>query len=120
MSEQKDKKPSGFDMSEAWDDVIFSDSAKDKALAGLKFLGKGLFNTAKFVADTAPKVANASEKVADNVIRTHKSEVKRIESRLKDSSLTDAERSALERRHNELMENISSLEEKLENVRNQR
>lgn len=82
-----------FDMEQAWDDVLFGENAKEKAIAGLKFLGKGLFNTGKFAVKSAPKVAETFATTNANIASNN---IKEIDKRLKDNSLSDNERFALE------------------------
>lgn len=60
MSDRDDDTPQKsdeyFSLSEAYDDVKNSFGAKDKAMAGLKLFGKGLFNTGKYLLKEAPGV----------------------------------------------------------------
>lgn len=44
------KQPSYFKMSEAMDEFSCSMGTQEKSVAGLKLVGKGLFNTVKFAA----------------------------------------------------------------------
>jgi len=60
MSDTDDDTPQKDDeyysLSEAYDDMKYSFGAKDKAVAGLKLFGKGLFNTGKYLFKEGPGV----------------------------------------------------------------
>ena len=87
MDEQEDKESKYFKMSDAWDEVSYGVGAGEKAKAGLKMLGKGLFNFGKFVATEAvPKMVEQS--IEQNVNRSSQL--------LKNENLTDEQRNRLE------------------------
>lgn len=116
MSSSKDDKElfPYFDMGEAWDDVIFGDGAKEKTVAGLKFLGKGLFNTGKFAVKTTPK---AVEILLSRNIETANTNIKQINKRLKDKNLSHDERFALEQKRLNAEQNKTTAEEALAKYR---
>ena len=80
-SEKKDLL-SYFKMSEAVDDVKYSVGAKETTVSALKLVGKGLFNSAKFIIASAPK---AMEEVS-------KQQLNQTEKQLKRKDLTSEER----------------------------
>lgn len=87
------KKSGYFKMSNALDDFNYSFGAKEKAAAGLKLFGKGLFNVARYtVTEVLPEVA-----------------IKSAENNLKNKDLTDDRRSEIKER----IENVKSLKEKM-------
>jgi len=58
-----DEKSGYFKMSKAFDEFNDGFDAKEKAAAGLKLFGKGLFNVAKYaVTEALPKYAELVEK----------------------------------------------------------
>lgn len=61
MSGDKDKY---YDISEAYGELVYgSIGKKEKAMAAVKLIGKGLFNTAKFVVvDAIPQMKQELEK----------------------------------------------------------
>jgi hypothetical protein len=63
-----------FKISEAVDDVKSSYGAKDKTVSTLKLVGKGLFNSAKFVVESTPKVM---QEVARQSMNNSERELKR-------------------------------------------
>jgi len=74
-----------FKMSEAVDDVKYSYGAKDKTVSALKLVGKGLFNSARFVVESAPKVI---EEVA-------KQQMNQSDKQLRRTDLNDEQRDRL-------------------------
>ena len=74
-----------FKMSEAVDDVKYSSGAKDKTVSALKLVGKGLFNSAKFVVESAPK---AIEEVA-------RQQMNQSDKQLRRTDLSDEKRERL-------------------------
>lgn len=61
-----------YDISEAWDDVIFESEATDKLKAGAKFIGKLGFNALRFAGEVALEAAKqAPTEVPKGVIRNY-------------------------------------------------
>lgn len=83
MSEQqKDEKSKYYSLSEAWEDVSYSDGG-DKVVNSFKLLGKGLFNVGKFIATEAvPGI------VEENI--------RKSSAMLKNDNLTDEQRAKFE------------------------
>lgn len=89
MSEsEEEKKRSYFNMSAAVDELrLESFGKREKAVAGLKILGKGLFNAVKYTAkEVLPAVTNAAAT----------STARQADKQLKDPDLSDAQRAKLE------------------------
>lgn len=88
MSEsEEEKKRSYFNMSAAVDELRFESFGKrEKAVAGLKILGKGLFNAVKYTTEVLPAVTNAAAT----------STARQADKQLKDPDLSDAQRAKLE------------------------
>lgn len=63
-----------YSMSDAFDDLRFSYGAEEKALSTVKLIGKGLFNSGKFIAKVAPKVvqevAKHNMKLSENMLNS--------------------------------------------------
>ncbi|MFZ6772339.1 hypothetical protein ACO0LB_06430 [Undibacterium sp. SXout7W] len=64
-----EKKDRYFSMAEAVDELRYGSFGKrEKAVAGLKLLGKGLFNAAKFtVTEVLPEAAKHAEKQTEKM-----------------------------------------------------
>jgi hypothetical protein len=65
MSNQNEEEKEAFNfdyfkISDAVNDIKSSSGAKNKTVSTIKLLGKGLFNSAKFIAEEAPKFLQAS------------------------------------------------------------
>ncbi|HAV5431279.1 TPA: hypothetical protein JI046_11755 [Acinetobacter baumannii] len=91
-----------FNMSEAIEEVKCSFGAKDKAVSTLKLVGKGLFNSAKFVVKNTPK---ALEDLA-------RDQMKQTEKQLKRTDLSDEQREKLTAMHAKSKESYETLKER--------
>ncbi len=61
-----------YDISEAWDDVIFESETTDKLKAGAKFIGKLGFNALRFAGGVAIEAAKqAPTEVPKTIIRNY-------------------------------------------------
>ncbi|MDC4761762.1 hypothetical protein OHW66_14135 [Acinetobacter baumannii] len=107
MSENKGKESLDYyNMSEALDEVKYSFGAKDKALSTLKLVGKGLFNSAKFVVKETPK---ALEDFA-------KDQMNQSGKMLKRTDLTDEQRAKFTEIHNKSKANYENLKQRNEDA----
>jgi len=98
-----DNKSGYFKMSDALDDLTMSFGAKDKAVAGLKLFGKGIFNVGKFaVAEVLP---TAAEQMAHT-------NIKNSDKLLKSSNLDVESRERVEKSRNNSKELLEKLKEK--------
>ena len=68
MNDKKNEKY--YNLSNALEDFADAYGAKDKAISGLKLLGKGLFNVAKYAAtDGAVAVAESAKNKSENALK---------------------------------------------------
>lgn len=109
MSEDEnneEKKPFDyFKMSKALDEVKSSYGTKEKAVSALKLVGKGLFNSAKFVAENGPKAVHDFSKNAAY------SSMKQSEKALKRKDLSEEQREKLMDINNRSREQYQELKE---------
>lgn len=85
-----------YDISEAWDDVIFESEATDKLKAGAKFIGKLGFNALRFAGGVALEAAKqAPTEVPKTIIRNY-------ERMLQQSDLSPEKRAQIEEKLVEL------------------
>jgi len=79
----KDKKKPYFNMSDAVDEFYGSFGATDKTVAGLKLIGKALFNTTKYTT---------TEIVPEVLVRGHENIVRHGDELLKNENLSPERR----------------------------
>ncbi|MBR7901172.1 MULTISPECIES: hypothetical protein [Burkholderia cepacia complex] len=60
-------------LSEDWSELMDGYSAKERSIAGLKLLGKSIFNVGKFtLTEALPKMAEKTAKMAEEAAKNKK------------------------------------------------